>query len=44
MVMSVYIGALTGFVFLIAVCFCIGDITEVAETSTLVPLIQIYYE
>lgn len=43
-VMSVYIGALTGFVFLISVCFCIGDITEVAETSTLVPLIQIYFD
>jgi choline transport protein len=44
MVLSVYIGALTGFVFLIAVCFCIGDITEVAETATLVPLIQIFYD
>lgn len=42
--MSVYIGAITGFVFLIAVCFCIGDITEVAATPTLVPLIQIYYD
>ncbi len=44
MVLSVYIGAVTGFVFLIAVCFCIGDINEVASTSTLVPLIQIYYD
>jgi len=44
MVLSVYIGALTGFIFLIAVCFCIGDITEVAETATLVPLIQIFYD
>ncbi len=44
MVLSVYIGAITGFVFLIAVCFCIGDINEVAETSTLVPLIQIYFD
>lgn len=42
--MSVYIGAITGFVFLIAVCFCIGDITTVAETPTLVPLIQIYFD
>jgi len=40
MIMSVYIGAITG---LIAVCFCIGDITTVAETPTLVPLIQIYF-
>jgi len=44
MIMSVYIGAITGFVFLIAVCFCIGDIDAVANTSTLVPLIQIYYD
>jgi choline transport protein len=44
MVMSVYIGAITGFIFLISVCFCIGDIDEVANTTTLVPLIQIYYD
>lgn len=44
MIMSVYIGAITGFVFLIAVCFCIGDITTVADTPTLVPLIQIYFD
>ncbi|KAF7901507.1 hypothetical protein EAF00_003728 [Botryotinia globosa] len=42
MVLSVYIGAITGFIFLIAVCFCVGDIDAVANTSTLVPLIQIY--
>jgi choline transport protein len=44
MVLSVYIGAITGFVFLIAVCFCIGDITTVADTPTLVPLIQIFFD
>ncbi|TVY78537.1 Choline transport protein [Lachnellula suecica] len=44
MVLSVYIGSITGFIFLIAVCFCIGDITEVAETATLVPLIQIFFD
>lgn len=44
MVLSVYIGAVTGFIFLIAVCFCIGDITTVANTPTLVPLIQIYFD
>ncbi len=43
-VLSVYIGAVTGFIFLIAVCFCIGDINEVASTPTLVPLIQIYFD
>ncbi|KUJ19226.1 amino acid transporter [Mollisia scopiformis] len=44
MVMSVYIGAITGFVFLISVCFCIGDINQVADTPTLVPLIQIFFD
>ncbi|PQE14053.1 gaba permease protein [Rutstroemia sp. NJR-2017a BBW] len=44
MVLSVYIGAITGFIFLIAVCFCVGDIDEVANTATLVPLIQIYFD
>lgn len=44
MIMSVWIGAITGFIFLVSVCFCIGDITAVADTTTLVPLIQIYYD
>lgn len=44
MVWSVYIGSITGFIFLLAVCFCIGDINTVANTSTLVPLIQIYFD
>ena len=43
-IMSVYIGAVTGLVFLISVCFCIGDITTTAESSTGVPLIQIFYD
>jgi choline transport protein len=43
-VLSVYVGAVTGFIFLIAVCFCIGDINAVAYTSTGVPLIQIYFD
>ena len=43
-VMSVYIGAVTGFIFLISICFCIGDITTTAESTTGVPLIQIFYD
>jgi choline transport protein len=43
-VMSVWIGCITGFIFLVSVCFCIGDITSVAETPTLVPLIQIFFD
>ena len=43
-VMSVYIGAVTGFVFLVSVCFCIGDISDTAASTTGVPLIQIFYD
>ena len=43
-IMSVYIGAFTGFIFLVAVCFCIGDITTTAESTTGVPLIQIFFD
>ncbi|KAL8949992.1 MAG: hypothetical protein Q9222_003935 [Ikaeria aurantiellina] len=42
-VMSVYIGGFTGFVFLVAASFCIGDITTTAESTTGVPLIEIFY-
>ena len=41
-VMSVYIGAITGFIFLISICFCIGDIDSTANTLTGVPLIEIF--
>jgi choline transport protein len=43
MVLSVYIGAVTGFIFLIAACFCL-DIDTVQSTTTGVPLIQIYFD
>jgi len=43
-VLSVYIGAFTGFVFLVAACFCIGDIDATATTTTGVPLIQIFFD
>ena len=42
--MSVYIGAVTGFIFLISICFCIGDINATAGSATGVPLIQIFYD
>ena len=42
-VWSVYIGAVTGFIFLISTSFCIGDIAATAESSTGVPLIEIFY-
>ena len=43
-VLSVYIGAITGFIFLVSVSFCIGDITSTADSTTGVPLIQIFYD
>ncbi|KAK8219742.1 hypothetical protein M8818_000716 [Zalaria obscura] len=43
-VMSVWIGAVTGIIFLIAACFCIGDIESTALSVTGVPLIQIFYD
>ena len=43
-VLSVYLGAVTGFIFLISVCFCIGDIQSTALSPTGVPLIQIFYD
>ncbi|KAF2716291.1 GABA permease [Polychaeton citri CBS 116435] len=43
-ILSVFIGAFTGFVFLIAICFCIGNIEETAASTTGVPLIQIFYD
>jgi amino acid transporter len=44
MIMSVGMGAVTGFIFLLTLCFCIGDIDTAASSSTGVPVIQIFYE
>jgi amino acid transporter len=43
-ILSVYIGAITGFVFLIAACFCIGNIDATATSSTGVPVLQIFLD
>lgn len=43
MIMSVLLGAVTGFIFLLALCFCIGDITATATTITGVPTLEVYY-
>lgn len=43
-VLAVILGAVTGFAFLVTLCFCIGDIEETASTSTGVPVIQIIYD
>lgn len=41
---SVWIGAVTGFAFLVAAMFCIGNLQDAATTPTGVPLIAIFYE
>ncbi|KAH0846343.1 GABA permease [Fonsecaea pedrosoi] len=43
-ILSVYLGAVTGFVFLISAFFCIGDLDATATTPTGVPLIQIFFD
>lgn len=43
-IMSVYLGAVTGFIFLISAFFCIGDLEATATTPTGVPLIQIFFD
>lgn len=43
-ILSVVIGAVTGLCFLLTLCFCIGDIKDTAESSTGVPIIQIFYD
>ncbi|KAF2179374.1 GABA permease [Zopfia rhizophila CBS 207.26] len=42
-VMSVYIGAITGFIFLVSLSFCMGDIETTAKTPTGVPVIEIFF-
>ncbi|KAK5083191.1 hypothetical protein LTR05_007075 [Lithohypha guttulata] len=41
-VMSVYLGAITGFIFLVSAFFCTSDIESVAGTATGVPVLQIF--
>ncbi|OAP57273.1 hypothetical protein AYL99_08011 [Fonsecaea erecta] len=41
---SVWVGAFTGFAFLIASFFCIRNLTAIETSSTGVPLIAIFYE
>lgn len=42
-IMSVYVGFATGFVWLVALCFCIGDLEATGSTATGVPVIEIIF-
>ncbi|KAF2822893.1 GABA permease [Ophiobolus disseminans] len=42
-ILSVYIGFFTGFIWLIALCFCIGDVETTGGTATGVPVIEIMF-
>ncbi|KAF2139156.1 uncharacterized protein K452DRAFT_233037 [Aplosporella prunicola CBS 121167] len=42
-IMSVWLGFFTGFIFLIVCCFCMGSLEETAGTSTGVPIIAIFF-
>lgn len=43
-ILSVIMGAVTGLAFLLTLCFCMGDIEATANSSTGVPVIQIFYD
>lgn len=43
-ILSVLLGCVTGFAFLIAACFCMGSIEGVAESTTGDPIVQIFYD
>ncbi|CRL26640.1 Amino acid/polyamine transporter I [Penicillium camemberti] len=42
-ILSVIMGGVTGLLFLLTLCFCMGDIEATANSSTGVPVIQIFY-
>ncbi|OJD32257.1 gaba permease [Diplodia corticola] len=42
-VLSVWLGGVTGFVFLIALCFCMGSVEATAASTTGVPVIAIFH-
>lgn len=43
-ILSVIMGGVTGLFFLLTLCFCMGDIEATANSSTGVPVIQIFYD
>ena len=43
-IMAVWLGAVSGFVFLVSSFYCIGDIEATAMSPTGVPIMQIFYD
>ena len=43
-ILAVVMGAVTGFFFILTLCFCMGDIEATANSSTGVPVIRIFYD
>lgn len=43
MMWSVYLNGAIGFMMAITMCFCLGDLTEVVNTPTGYPFIQVFY-
>lgn len=41
---AVGIGAVSGFVFILVLCFCIGDVAGTSNSPTGVPVIQIFFD
>ncbi len=40
---SVYLNAAMGLVMAVTMCFCLGDISEIVNTPTGYPFIQVFY-
>jgi len=44
MIAAVTMNSVMQFAFMVAVMFCIGDVDQVANTPTLLPIIEVYYQ
>ena len=40
---SVYLNGAMGFIMAVTMCFCLGDLSEIVDTSTGYPFIQVFY-
>ncbi|TVY84610.1 Choline transport protein [Lachnellula suecica] len=44
MILAVTLNSIMQFAFMVAVMFCIGDVDQVTNTPTLLPIIEVYYQ